>query len=476
MQNSEDPTFRGFWCKSATVYFVYSFSLTYSLNPDESDNSFVSFVVDFEMANDSINKATVEGSEPELIVGEGIPDFRRGISPHIEFTPDCSYINYADESAYLYATEEECNRGREVRKRTLNGDDTGKRVEVGKLIRLFRTAGTCTIRITFLPDQGDQIYTEDILRILALVGRLQPCNKENRTQHSWLLMGKVFKKTRIYQIFDETVNDLCQRTDGKLEWLSKRVGIIAKKEPEPQTPFVVTVAEVDEEIAEVFCSEGEPEAMFPARSKMLAIRKYERYLAPILYRTLGTEKSDSWLKLEPAYRRPPVPNEIPGLFNQIIDSRLYGHFTRRSILLLCRDRKIHPTSFLLPDILNICEMVRSCWHMLTMMNRMIDDTLMKKRKNLLEQMKQKNVKADRESNVEELMRLRYWLTTSYEDPGMYLIAGDATSKLYDHMQQAFRINELRENVQGKLSLVDRLWKDVEEYAWLSSRERLERLR
>lgn len=425
MNNQQQFKEQDFWCKRATVYFVYTFSLG-----EEK-----SYLVDPTLLEDMIT------SGPRF--KKGIPEFRRGIMPHIEFAPCYGYVDYPSVTA-------------QMRK---NVD-----VEVGKLIRLFRTAGTCTIRITMEPPLGDYLITKDILRVLGLVGRLK--RNSDSTQHRMLTMEDASLRS-VYDIFINTVEDLCERSNDHLIWLEKELPFIEPNK-EVQSPFVVTVAEVDNEVSDTFCEVGETGDDDPTRSKMLRIRQYERHLAPILFRTLGSEELDNWLRLDPSYLDPPTPLGIPGLYNQNIDSRLYTHFSRRSILCICRDKEKDPASFLLPDILSVCELVRSRWHMLIMMNKELDNKLQGMRNQLNAYIAQPETPIDREGQVETLMRLRSWLYTSYEDPGMYLIAGDAMSKLYEHMQKSFRINELRENVQGKLTLLDRLWNDFEEYEWLRS--------
>ncbi len=416
-----------FWCKKATVYFVYSLSLA-------PKNDFGGFVLDPTSLKDLIT------SKPRILIGD--PDCRKGIMPHLEFESCCAYVDYSPVKARM---------GKDIE------------VEVGKLIRLFCTAGTCTIRVTMKSPRGRDLKTEDILHALGLVGRLKQ-NGDPSQQH--MLKMKNGPPKRIYDIFFDTVKDLCARSNKNLRWLEKSSldFIDIEKDKEVQSPFVVTVAEVEKEVAETFCEVEEIGEKDPARLKMLRIRQYEHYLAPILFRSLGkAEDRNNWLRLEPSYVDPPTPGGIPGLFNQNIDSRLYCRFSRRSILCICRDRFEQPASFLLPDILNVCELVRSRWHMLIMMNRELDNTLQQMREMLRE-----GRRLNQEDQVLQLIKLRYWLSTSYEDPGLYMIAGDAMSKLYDYMKEAFRLEELRENLQGKMNLVDRLSQDIEEFDWLLS--------
>lgn len=96
--------------------------------------------------------------------------------------------------------------------------------------------------------------------------------------------------------------------------------------------------------------------------------------------------------------------------------------------------------------------------MLIVMNKVVDDFL-----------SQLSRGGDRSSETEhhheEMMKLRAWLAMNLEDPGIYIVAGDALSQIYDDQRKTFRLDELRTMLLGKMDLLDRMYRDAMELSW-----------
>jgi hypothetical protein len=231
------------------------------------------------------------------------------------------------------------------------------------------------------------------------------------------------------------------------------------QETEPQTPWVITLLEVDGAEERAFCSDFRDEDD-PVKRKAEAIRPFLPEIAPILFRSVSSR--DRGLLLEPAYL--PTKDGNLGLFNMNLDARLFVTMSRRSILCICSKKDQDPTRYFLPGLLDLCEMVRIRWHMLVVMHRLMDETVRSMRKKPKEDLLPKE-------KLQEIIKLREWMVTSLEDPGIYVLAGDALSRLHANLQEIFSLRELRETILGKIDLLDRLYGDMIQSDWMEQLSR-----
>lgn len=422
--------------KRTVVYFIYSFNL----KDGENYN-----VLHEKLANKYKQ------------IKEGTPTYRKGITPHLTFNPDSAYLEYPRAYKAQVSYYRNINPPSRKVKRTLD-------VTINRLTRFFRTGCTCTISVELLSgkdkNNAERYDKEDILSILNLVAYRE---RNTRSEGSELVLQPSGKSERLYNIFYETVKELT--TKLKINWLADDCDLTDCKK-EVQSPWVVTMVEVDGCVAEAFC---EPCGLGddPAKSKMLKMRKYQHDIAPILYRSV----SPDGLYIEPAYLDPPSPSGIPGIFSENIDARLFVGISRRSILCLCKDCSEDPAKYFIPGLLDVCEIIRTRWHMLILMNKVVDKTIRGITSDITSDSKPKKSDYRKSSYdiVKQFLYLRQWLSNALEDPGIYTVSGDALIKIYRDMEKGFRIGELREMVLGKLNLLDRVFEDREEYEYLEKR-------
>jgi len=413
-----------FSCEGASIHFVYSFNLR-----KDAD----SYVVD---PND-IKKATM-----------GTPENRKGITPHLTFKPDSAYIKCRPiKGAVVYQP-----RNVSSRKTT---EEISLKVTVNRLVRIFRTGCTCSITIEIPRDVKRSYDKEDILGILNLVTARERSDTNSR---SALQLGTKYASIQsIYDLFHKTVTWLCKHT--KLQWLGKELDLIDYR-AEVQSPWVVSVLEVDGEVAHAFCDAGGL-GDDPARTKVINTRKFQHDVVPILFRSVSTEG----LFLEPAYLDPPSSSGIPGLFSVNVDARLFVAASRRSVLCICRDQEQDPAYYFLPGLLDICEIVRTRWHMLIMLNRVLDNMMSK----MFIEMRSGSINT--EASLYDIMKLREWLALGLQDPGMYIVAGDALSKIYDNIIDTLRIDQLTEMMLQKATQLEKLHSEVMDYRWMETTPR-----
>lgn len=441
MPESQNTTNANFFCRGLTIHFIYSFSLSKKTEFDNKVNYVIDPAIALQCHSNNVKKVAI-----------GNPDRRMGILPHIVFTQDEDYT----DSAYIDFESIDA---------TIREYD----VTINRLVRIFRTACTCTISVEIARHEENIIDVKNILKLLGLV-RLKVVDKRNTDRDIIKFrnrLGDVWSETEsIYSIFFKTLQELENHCEEKNIRLLGSVNKMVDLETENQTPWVVTITEVDGEIEQAFCRDYSNEND-PSAAKMRAIRKYEKDIAPIVFRSMDLQM----FFLEPAYTDPPTPNGLPGLYNMGLDARLYINISRRSALCICENKDQDTAGFFLPDLLNICEIVRARWHMLILMNRVLDITMKEVREYATEddgRMPVSTKKRKAEDHVYTFMILKDWLSTSSEDPGIYVVAGDALSRLNDHLVDTFRIEELRGLVMNKLDLMERIYHDLQEWQWLKS--------
>lgn len=412
-----------------TVHFIYSFALAKAS--------------DFEY--EPLDASELVGvAENRLLAGT--PPERRGIKQHLALTERIASRAHEAISADVIARDESGNpdRSRPV-----------CRVEIVPLVRLFRSAATCTFRVRLRESAGRSISLETIHAILRLV---QQTESEPTPSLLQVPAAEPELKT-LHDLFVQYVRactELRGPEGGNVVWLDETKGYLRLTEKsgvsESQSPWVVTIAEVTGETEKAFCGAGE-HGQDPALEKASRVKKYESEVAAILFRSVkGLDFS-----LEPGYVDRRTSGWLPGLHTLNLDSRLYVTMCNRSLLCICRDETTEAAAYFLPDLLDLSETLRARWHMLTIMNRCLDEVLTQ-----LE---------SRELTAEQKMRLvvssRRFLSRLLEDPELYRVAGDALANISVSLKDIFRENALRRLLFEKAEFVEHIRAGLGELDWLS---------
>ncbi|MES9922717.1 MAG: hypothetical protein ABW152_01380 [Candidatus Thiodiazotropha endolucinida] len=461
--------------KSAAVHFVYSFCLIesdseteqhrYLLNRDtlithaEKLKSKPDIFLKSNNPDDAdVHLARIEGLE------YGVPESRKGIPPHLEFiTDEYHSINFS-----VRCIESSVNGLNYPQLSNLNSCIT-----IDALVRLMPNSSTCSFSVTVPPSplntQSDEetckVSTKDVHKLLQLI---KSKGQEASSQPSLLFPSGA--QITLYGLFKLIIEKICEPIEGggtQLAWLETEGDKpMISLSSENQTPMVTSILEVDEHTAKAFCQSGS-KGKDPAQAKMLEIQEYEEEIAPILFRA-PKSNSDSipGLMLEPSYMKSPTPLGVPGLFNMGVDARIYFNISRRSALCICEDANKPPADHFINDLLNLIEIIRARWHMLIIMNQVLDHSIRDFRSGIDD--------IEYEGNkLREMVRLREWLSTSLEDPGIYVVAGEFLSNLSNKLEKTFRIDELRQLVLGKLKLLEALYRDINEIKMLEMEKPIE---
>jgi hypothetical protein len=417
MNKSDGIESRAFRCKKATVHFIFSFMADIG---DERES--IATLFREQSTKDCLRKLAVENG-----VDAGLPENRLGVTPHLRLRPDCGWLVCPPRRVWLLDQE----------------------LLVSTQIRHFSAGATCTYKVELQGAPAGGFNSSHILQTLK-VTRQTPKHQapELRDTNDGPVAGT------LHQRFSILVREYCKAL--RFAWLDEdeaKAGTqgVLDEGKDQQNPWAVTVAEVEGEIADAFCHSG-GDGLDPAEAKMLRIRRYEPEIADVVFLSVADH-----LVLEPAYVQPPNFRSLPGIYSVNVDARLFVCMSRRSILCICRDAGQDPALYFIPGLLDICESIRARWHALVAINRIMDRAMRD-----FSQLKKDAVK-----NRETLKSLRVKLVNALEDPTMYIVAGDALSKIMQDLITMFRLEDLRTALIRKMDLLEKIYLDARQLKWLT---------
>ena len=406
MSRSVPPKAPLFRCRRARVFYTYSFTLT---------------------------KGGGIIQEPcKILNGDqgasGTPPSRQGIAPHLELKDNSGWKALPPVIGAF-------QHGGGKWPATLSG-----------LQRLFQIGGTCTFELD-VRSEGKPLFTPTLLALLSLT-KTRSGKPDNIADGLLSLPDESGPLTSLYPRFAQTMGALTN--DASVEWEDKK---FLAEEDEPQSPWIVTVAEVDGPVASAFCDPAGPSRQ-PANEKALRRRRFENEVAQMVFRSISDQ-----LPLEPAYLQPPFVGAISGLYSLNLDARLFVSLSRRAVLCVCRDSQKDPGAYFLPGLLDICELVRARWHALVILHKLLDQTIEAI-------VLREGTRQDRQTRI---MEMRQRLATCLIDPTLYIVAGDALSKIYSDLRAIFRLEDLKGTLLSKMDIADRVHSDVQELEWMKQR-------
>jgi hypothetical protein len=421
MTSGTQDTSPKFECRKVEVHYIYSFALSY-----QADQLGGPLPIDPERAiRDS---RSVQSSAP--LKREVGPSLKRcSIAPHLAVKQNVGWVEFPPLECRI----------------------NGHAVTIDRLARLFPIGGTLCITVRLSLPDGQSIGVGTIQGLLEMTDQ-RVDNQVSSKPTSRLILRHDGSEVSLYSLFKQSVEEIAATLRvQQFDFVPETE--VTNQTREAQSPWIVTVTEVDGDIADAFCSSTSLTGD-RLQEKARRTRPYERQIAPILFRSVSGTNFD----LEPAYIDPMSSSGMPGLTNLNVDARLFVLMSRRSVLCIARSLILDPAHYFLPGLLDICETVRARWHMLIVMNRMLDSSLA-----LMQAM---DLKPERK--LHELVRVREWIARSLDDPGIYIVAGEALSRIYEQLQQTFRLADLRKYLFDKVDLLERVHRDRVELDWFET--------
>ncbi len=431
---AKDPQNR-FECTGVTVHFIYSFALGKKLRDSEDEQ------YDPIDASTLVNKKT--------IFKLGTPTTRRGIKQYLTLQEDTAW-----KKLPAFCAEVVPGTKNRAQRRSIPICE----VQIEPLVRVFQSGATCCFKVQLCNAERKLFSLETIHAVLGLVQQ-----RENKPTPSLLRLARRGRTIALHSLFYDNIRKLVKFGGDKksnLAWLDVDRRYIKNKKGqsknESQTPWVVTIAEVQGETARVFCGQNDGKPITEA-DKEKGIVPFEQEVASILYRSVNGID----FVIEPGYVNTPMPWVADALRSHNLDARLHVAMSNRSVLCICRDQEATPADYFMPDLLDVCEMLRARWHMLTIMNRCLD--------NVLSELQSPDWTAERK--MRRVLNARTWLARLLEDSELYRVSGDALASISWRLKETFREAALRRLLLDKAELVERIREGIGELDWLSRESR-----
>jgi hypothetical protein len=230
-----------------------------------------------------------------------------------------------------------------------------------------------------------------------------------------------------------------------------------------QTPFVVTVAEVE-------------------RNSFLRFRKHPtmesaREVASIMCKlTLDNrEIRNDYLNLSEDYITS-VINYNPlrkGLVNYCLDRRLFFSFSKRGAITITANLSDIPSCFVVPSFINLLEILRARWTMCCILNMQVDSLIDDFSQPFEGQMPSDEKVAYEPSLIDKLVQLRQSYTRFLRDPIPYLFDGGSVTEIAQKAMIELNMNELSEGIHRKMQIVDAMRQDLEDKEREKRREKFD---
>lgn len=249
----------------------------------------------------------------------------------------------------------------------------------------------------------------------------------------------------LFELFSEQAHDLLSKARDSGAQLSDVVHQKADLDSDEwQVPYVVTVCDVTHDgNNSTWWGSGPPSKELHA----LTLRWKE--VATILLRLVDGENY-----LDPAdlaHVRIPPCSDVPGvdMSNYAWNDKLYIGFHPRSAILICNDQEIRPSSFMIPSLIDLCEVIRIAWHTGIVLNASLDRIICSI------QVKE----AIPLDVLQQIIELRKLWALHLNDPSVYRFDGGSVTAVARVARDTMQLNHFEHLTSRKFEVLDSLCTD-----------------
>lgn len=325
-------------------------------------------------------------------------------------------------------------------------------------LRIYENgSGNCTFSFNIIDPTYYKINA--ILRLSSsIVIESKPNNQKYKTS-SIIKMNSSLKKYSkedcseidLIKIFDAILNDSIfpKIWKSKNLWLDKKT--INNKNDcfnNWQTPYALSIIELDEkdyrdfedlqekdtvkELGAIACrlsSENDK-----IETEFLKLKREYIFDSLGFYRCQFDEKKNDGIRMK----------------NYSHHADLFYTIGKRGAIALTYDLNCNPSYYAIPTLLNLVEILRSRWHLGSIVNLKLDD--------LLEKISQPNIILD--EMQEAVFKCRLLFGLFLKDPSPYLFDGGAITEIAEAGESIFWIKRLSLEMDKKIAVIDRLLDDL----------------
>lgn len=230
--------------------------------------------------------------------------------------------------------------------------------------------------------------------------------------------------------------------DPKKLWTDPGVLYTDNPKQDFQTPYVFTAAEVE-------------------RNSFLRFRKsptidHAREVGSILCKlTLDNRHIlEHYLNLSGDYITKVLPfnKDRNALVNLCLDRRLFFALSRRGAVALTASFKDIPSSFVIPSLLNLCEILRARWHLGSIVNIKLDEAI--------QMASGVDPEISPSQMLEELFKWRALFASFLRDPVPFLFDGGSITEIAEIAEEQLWLAKMRDEVARKFATLDRMIEDL----------------
>ena len=420
-----------FKIKTATINFIYSFL------PVKNEIS---------LPRDVLQKIyTMYKNKDGYECDRGIPCNRKGISSYLTLDLEMGFLRFPEFTGQL----------------------EGITLSVEPTIRIFPLGSSCCLRVSAQSTRQENVgqdetkpmslSVDDVHKILHLVGQIgNQAAKHKITNIKSNYCSFENNEAGLFEIFSFFSNKVvldfkskyCKDEDNATEELhllcSEHVEETAE---EKQHPWIVSILELEGSAHNAFCGSWPNKAM--------ETKKYQDIIAPILYcSATGVD-----FVFEPAYIDLVGHSDKIGFRNLNIDARLFVQMSQRSVLCICGDQSENPPAYFIPVLLHLCEISHTRWLTLVVLNHLLDESI----RDFADDLTKRALAP--EAKLKGVIKLASRLAACLEDPGAYVVSGDALRKIHEGLKDIYRLDDLVMIVLKKLDTCEKLYRHTLELAW-----------
>jgi hypothetical protein len=217
-----------------------------------------------------------------------------------------------------------------------------------------------------------------------------------------------------------------------------------------QSPFLFTVAEIEESSYNEFFEDRSTEAAIPTTT--------EKEVASILCKlTLDNDSINDFHNLSDEYLNDILryKSQKGPLGNLCLDQRLFFTISRRGAIALTASLNDIPSFFVIPSFLNLCEIFRARWYLGSVVSARLDRALVQIARSVADPA----YAIDPLDLMEPMFRWRTLAGAFLRNPVPFLFDGGSVTEIAEIAEDLLWLNELGQEIEKKFELLDKLVRD-----------------
>jgi hypothetical protein len=225
-----------------------------------------------------------------------------------------------------------------------------------------------------------------------------------------------------------------------------------------QSPFLFTVAEIEQSSYNEFLEDRSTETNKPTTT--------EKEVASILCKfTLDNDYIYDFHKLSNEYLSDILryKSQKGPLGNLCLDERLFFTISRRGAIAITADLAQVPSFFVVPSLLNLCEIFRARWYLGSIVSARLDRALIQIAQSANAETsfteEDSPVPIDPLTLMETMFRWRTLSGSFLRNPVPFLFDGGSVTEIAEIAEDLLWLNELTQEIEKKFELLDQLVRD-----------------